>query len=168
MKKLLLATSLLLSTSAIAAPISVLGFDVGMTEAQVIAHAKSKGYVCETTNEESENQWGFPITNHYTVCYFPKDAGDNADWDAIRITHEDHVDYNPVQDGYITISCRVYSTCQSGAEPIAQALVNKKIVSTLSPTGSSYEGTGPDGDAIVVTKGSIYLIKGQLAETINL
>lgn len=179
MKKLLLATSLLLSTSAIAAePLSAMGFNAGMSYNEAVAHAESKGFPCGEQSEDGKVR---------CTSEKAKEAGHDY---SVEITDPEKMD-NPVSDWFIEIHCSSYSTCQSGIKPIAQAVVNRNAGLSMkynmeyikNPFSGAYmrnpytneplkletyKGTGRAGDDVEVYKDAIVLIKGQLAETITL
>lgn len=179
MKKLLLATSLLLSTSAIAAePVSALGFNAGMSYKEAVSHAESKGFMCSEPSESGK-----------VLCLSEKAKEAGYEY-SVEIVDPEKTD-NPVSDDFISIHCSSYSTCQSGIKPIAQALVNRNAGLSMkynmeyvkNPFSGAYmrnpytneplkietyEGTGRAGDDVRVFTDAIVLIKGQLAETITL
>ncbi len=135
-KSLITTTTILLSTSANAEPINLVGINIKMTIDQQKDVLTKSGFQCV----EKKYPWGIP----YQVC-------ENSD-KHIRPSNKK-----------IRINCQAFNACAMDFKQLAQELVNQGKVDQMEYTprfAKSFDGTevlieqfcgsGPDGDILCV------------------
>ena len=155
--------SMLLSSPAVAEPITVLGFDWGMTIEEMLSEADQRGYNCRDIGGPSKS-------SPHLLC----EKGEQ------RYPKYELELYFEIATyiGLISFPCLTFDGCDYTDGEIAQHLVQNGVVETMTHNNGrgfklnfdhgngrshrekfKYCGEGVEGDILCVDSGELYLIK---------